>query len=113
MISWPSGDQINSGLRHVYTSVASIVGTLAVVGVVTQGDATTISNAVHKIGECVSSIIAGVSALIPIVSAAYAMWSTSQRSRMVAIAKSPEVTQIVVTSQGLANSIPNSKVVSE
>jgi len=41
------------------------------------------------------------------------MWSTSQRSRMEAIAKSPEVTQIVVTSQGLANSIPNSKVVSE
>lgn len=106
-------DQVNSGMRHVYTAVASVTATLVVVGLTTQGDATTISDAVHKIGDGVSSIVAGVTMLVPVASAVWAMVSASLGSRLKAVAADPEVKQIVVATPAVADAVPSNKVVAK
>lgn len=111
-LTMPSTDEIHSGLRHVYTAVGASFATLVTVGVLTQGDATTISTAIHQIGDGIASIAAGIGALVPFVSAAYAMISASRKARLTSLAKDPEIKSIVVASPVVADSIPSSKVTS-
>lgn len=112
-ISLPTSDQVNSFMRHVYTGVGVATGTLIIVGL-SQGDASTIGVAVHKIGDGVSSIIAGVTLLIPIASGLYAAWSASPFSRMMWMKKNDQIKQVIAvpgTAMGaIANSIPGDKV---
>lgn len=108
-LSWPSGDTINSGLRHIYTATGTTVAIFLLLGL-SGSDGTTITNAVHKIGDGVASIAAGISMLIPVVSGIYAMLSTTLKSRLTAISKSPEVKQIVVSTAAVADSVPSDKV---
>lgn len=111
-LAWPSADTLNAGLRHVYTATATCVATLLFVGVLTQGDATTITAAVHKIGDGVSSIVAGITMLVPIASGIYAMLSATLKARLTAVAKDPEVKSIVVATPAVANAVPSAKVTS-
>lgn len=108
-----STGQVNSGLRHVYTVVGTALATTVAIGFITQGDATTISNAIHQIGDGVSSIAAGVGALIPVVSGIYAMISASRRNRLDALSKDPEIKQIVVATPAVADAVPSNKVVAQ
>src|ERR1700677_4527421 len=101
----PTSDQVNSALRHVYTATASGITVAVLIGL-SQGQATALGAAIHQIGDGVASIVAGVSALIPIVSAGYAAWSASPFSKLLSVSKNPEVQQVVVSTPALANSLP-------
>ena len=109
----PDNDQVNSALRHVYTGVGVATATLVVVGL-SQGDATTIGAAVHKIGDGAASIIMGISMLVPVVSGFYASWSASPMSKMLSFKKDPQIAQVVAiagTPMGaIAASIPGDKI---
>lgn len=110
---WPTADETNAALRHVYTGVGVATATLVLVGL-SQGDATTIGNAVHQIGSGVASIIAGVSALIPVVSGIYAALSASPISRLLQMQKNPEIKQVVAVpgtaTAALTATIPGDKI---
>jgi len=108
-----SRDQVQSILRHVYTSAGTATAVLLAVGVISQGDATALANAVHQIGDGVSSIAAGVSALVPIGMGVWAAISASLGSRLQSIAKDPEVKQVVVATPAVADSVPSNKVVAQ
>jgi len=107
----PASDQVNAFLRHVYTALGSISATVVILGLLTQGDATKITNALHQIGDGFSSIIAGLSALIPVLSGLYASWTASRTSRLKAMAADPEVKQVVVATAAVADAVPSNKVV--
>jgi hypothetical protein len=114
-MNMPTNDQVSSVLRHVYTAVGTGTAVLVVVGL-SQGDVTTIGVAVHKIGDGVASIIAGVGMLIPVASALYAAWAQSPFSKMLAMKHNPEIKQVIAvagTPMGaIADAIPGDKITS-
>jgi hypothetical protein len=109
----PTGDQVNSALRHVYTAAATATTVLMVVGL-KQGDATAIGAAVHQIGDGVASIIAGVTALVPIAAGAYAAWTASPLSKLLSMKKDPEIAKVEAVpgtaTAALAEAIPGDKI---
>lgn len=115
-MNMPNSDQVNSFMRHVYTAVGVATGTLVIVGL-SQGDATTIGIAIHKVGDGASSIIAGVTLLIPVASGAYAAWTASPFSRLMKNKSDPEMRQVIAvkgTALGnLADAIPGNKITSK
>lgn len=111
-MQWPTTDQINSGLRHVYTATATGTAVAVLIGL-SQGQATALGVAVHQIGDGIASIIAGVSTLISVGSAAYAMWSASPFSRMLAVSKDPQTEKLEVKSKALADALPPNVVVAK
>lgn len=112
-MNMPTSDQVNSALRHVYTAAGTATAVLVMVGL-SQGDATTIGNAVHQIGDGVASIIAGIGALIPIASALYAAWSASPFSKLISMKKNPEIAKVEAVpgtpTAALADAIPGNKI---
>lgn len=112
-MSLPTGDQVQSFLRHVYTAAATATGILAVVGL-SQGDATAIGNAVHQIGDGVAAIIAGVSTLVPIISGTIAAIKQSRASRLKALDRDPQIARVITVpgtqAQQEAAAIPGNKV---
>lgn len=110
---WPTVDETNAALRHVYTAVGVATATLVLVGM-SQGNATAIGNAVHQIGSGIASIVAGVGALIPIVSGIYAALSASPLAGLLRMQKNPDIRQVIAvpgtpTAQ-LTKQIPGDKV---
>jgi hypothetical protein len=109
----PTSDQVNAALRHVYTAAGTAAAVLVFVGL-SQGDATTLGTAIHQIGDGVASIIAGVTALIPIASALYAAWTASPFSKLISMKKNPEIKQVVTipgtATAALADAIPGNKI---
>jgi len=109
----PTTDQINSFLRHVYTATATAVSVLAMVGL-SQGDTTAIGDAVHKIGDGISSIVAGVGILVPVASGLWAAWSASPFSRLLSMKHNPEIAQVLAVpgtpTAKLADEIPGNKI---
>lgn len=98
-------DVLNAVLRHVYTATG--VGTTVLIAVgISQGDATAIGEAVHKIGDGLASIIAGISMLAPIISALYAGWTATRKSQVKSVAAIPG-TLVRVPDQSLADSLPS------
>ncbi len=98
-IKLPSTDTVNAVLRHVYTLTAGVIATLAIVGV-SQGDQTAIGDAVHKIGDGIASIVAGLGILIPIVSAFFAGRSASPVKQAAAVAQTPGLKVVPTTVAG-------------
>lgn len=92
-MNMPTEDQVHSVLRHVYTATGTAVSILVVIGL-TQQDASSIGIAVKQIGDGIASIIAGISALIPIVSGAYAALSASRAARLRALNADPQIAKI-------------------
>lgn len=115
-MNMPTSDQVNSALRHVYTAIGTGTAVLVMVGL-SQGDATTIGNAIHKIGDGAASIIAGITMLIPIASAVYAAASASPFSRMMKLKQDPDIKQVIAvegTKMGaIADAIPGNKITTE
>jgi hypothetical protein len=109
----PSTDQTSSVLRHIYTAVGTATAVLVVVGL-SQSDATALGLAVHKIGDGVASIVAGVGMLIPVASAIYAAWAQSPFAKLMAMQHNPEIHQVIAiagTPTGaLAAAIPGDKI---
>ena len=109
----PTTDQVNSALRHVYTAAGVVAAGTIYIGL-NPGVAQTIAPAVHKIGDGISSILAGISLLIPVVSAIFAAWSASPFSRLLWAKKNPEIKQVITVSgtpmAKLAGDIPGDKI---
>ena len=108
--SWPTDDQLHSVLRHIYTMVATAVSVMTLIGL-SQSNADVIVAAVHKIGEGASSMIAGVTMLIPVASAVFAAISAGLHPRLMSLNQDPEVLKIEVKSPAVADAIPGNKVV--
>lgn len=73
----PTSDQINAALRHVATAVASIVGTLAAVKIISGGDAASLQASLDHITHGAAEILAGVTTLVTVASGAWAAISAS------------------------------------
>lgn len=110
---WPTADETNAALRHIYTGVGVATATLVLVGL-SQGDATSIGNAVHQIGSGIASIVAGVGTLISVGSALWAAWSSSPFARLLQANNNPEIKQVIAVpgtqTAELAKQIPGDKV---
>ena len=83
-----NNDQVHAILRHVYTAVAAGSAVLVMVGM-SQGDVTALGEAVHKIGDGLASVWAGVSMLIPIASGLYAAYGQRPAAHVAAVAAMP------------------------
>jgi len=73
----PTADQVKAFSRHVGTSAASIIGTLAAVKVISGGDAASLQTSLDQIGHGFAEIVTAVSAIAVTVSGAYAAISAS------------------------------------
>lgn len=109
----PTSDEVNALLRHVYSSTATAISVLVLVGL-SQGDATALGNAIHQIGDGIAKIVAGVAALIPIASGIYAAYTASPFARLLRAKANPEIAQVLVVpgtkTAALADSIPGDKI---
>jgi len=109
----PTVGQTNAALRHVYSVLGTALTVLVLVGL-KQGDATAIGNAVHQIGDGVGMIVAGVAALIPLVSGAYAYLSASPLARLLQMQKDPDIKQVIAVpgtpTAALTAAIPGDKI---
>ncbi len=83
----PTLSQVYAIGRHVATAVGSIAATLTVLNIMSTSDSAATSAALDQIGVGVKSIIAGITALIPVVSALYATWSASPLAQMLSASK--------------------------
>jgi len=112
-MQWPTSEEINSVLRHVYTGVSVLTATLAAVGL-SQGNVTALGQAIHQIGDGVASIAIGVGTLIPIASALYAAYKQSPWSKMMHLNNSPDIKQVFVKPGTplavIADAIPGNKI---
>lgn len=70
-------DQVKAGGRHVLTSAASIIGTLAAVKIISGGDAASLQASLDHISHGVAEIAAGVTTIVTITSGVYAAISAS------------------------------------
>jgi phage-related minor tail protein len=111
----PTSDQTNAALRHIYTAVGTGVAVALFFGV-SPDMAAKIAPAVHQIGDGFASIIAGVTALIPVATALYAAWTASPFSKLMAAKNNPEIKQVVTVAgtptAALADQIPGTKITS-
>lgn len=112
----PTSAQVNSALRHVYTAAGTGTAVLVLVGL-SQGNATALGTAIHQIGDGVASIIAGVTALIPVASAIWAAWSASPFSRLLAMKKDTGIAKVIAVkgtpTGALADAIPGNKITTQ
>jgi hypothetical protein len=110
----PSSASVHSALRHVYTATAAVTAVLVIVGF-SQGDATGIGVAVHKIGDGAASIIEGVSMLVAILTPLYAGWRRSQKQMITDVDAMPDVAGVVTKDtpdgRALARDVPSKTVV--
>lgn len=113
---WPTVDETNAALRHVYTTVGAVTSALVIVGL-TQGQATVIGNAVHQIGDGVAAIVAGVGALLPFINGARALISASPLSRLWQMQNNPDIKQVVAVpgtaTAALTATIPGDKITAQ
>lgn len=114
-MNWNSitSDSVSAFMRNVYAALAGCTGTLLVIGI-SQADIDTFTSAVHLIGEGLSSIVAGVAVMVPLVTGSIAAYKASRKGRLVAMDKDPEIS-IVKTVPGssaeeTAKEIPGKKV---
>jgi len=84
---------VHGALRHVYTATAAATAAATIIGL-SQGDATGIGTAVHQIGDGIASIVAGVTALIPIITAGYAAVSATRKNRMKDLNNDPQIAKV-------------------
>lgn len=86
-------NQLNAFLRHLYTAVGSATAVLLFVGL-SQGDITALGAAIKQVGDGLSSVFAGVAALVPLASGIYASFKASRISRMKSFDKDPQISGV-------------------
>jgi hypothetical protein len=114
-MNMPTNDQINAGLHHVYTAAGTAGAVLLFVGL-SQGNTTALGVGVHQIGDGVASIAAGITTLIPVATALYAMWKNSPFSKLMNFKKNDQIQQVIAVPgtpmAALADAIPGNKITS-
>lgn len=78
----PTSDQLFAFGRHVGTALASIVGTLAALRIISGGDATQLQNSIDVIGHSSAELITGLSTLAVAVTGLVAAFSASPLSQL-------------------------------
>lgn len=109
----PTSNQTQSVLRHVYNTTATITAVAIFFGL--KPDlANAIAPAVHQIGEGVASIVAGVTALIPVATGVYAFISSGPLAGLLRMNANPEIEKVKAVpgtpTAALAATIPGNKV---
>jgi hypothetical protein len=111
----PTSDQIAAGLHHVYNTTGTTAAVLLFVGL-SQGNSTALGVGVHQIGDGVASIAAGITTLIPVATALYAMWNNSPFSKLMNFKKNVQIQRVVAVPgtpmAALADAIPGNKITS-
>jgi hypothetical protein len=109
----PTSLQVNAGLGHVYASLGAATAVTVFFGL-NPDLANTIAPAVHQIGDGISKIIAGVTALIPVGTAIYTMVKNSPYARLLQAKANPEIAQLQAVpgtaTAALAEQIPGNKI---
>lgn len=137
-MNMPNQGQVLAFARHIPSFAAGAVFYAATFGVVNGNDAATANHAITQIGDGVKDIVAGVSALIPIVMGAMAMVKASplvqmligahaltsgkvnpntvspadQKTIMEATEKLPKVTAVVTNDSNIAATTASPNIVS-
>lgn len=88
----PTAAQVWAFGRHVGTAAASVVATLVVTNLITPEEAKTTTSAFDQISTGIKDIIAGITALIPLVTALYAALSASPLWQAISAAHLPKST---------------------
>ena len=96
---------IKAVLNHIYTAVGVGTSVLIVVGI-SQGDATAIGVAIHQIGDGIASVVAGVTTILTVGSAAYAGYMATRRMQVASVASIPG-TVVKIPNQEIADSLPS------
>lgn len=77
MASLPTADQVKAFSRHMGTAVASVIGTLAALKIISSGDASSLQASFDQISHGVAEIVSGLTAVAVTVSGIYAAISAS------------------------------------
>ena len=109
-MNMPTSGQVAAFGRHAATAAGTLVATLAVLHLTSADDAAKANSAFSQIGDGVTKIVAGVGALIPIVSGVYASLTASPLWQMLSLVKNPSV-KAIVTDPSTAAAVPSDKVV--
>jgi hypothetical protein len=100
--------------RHALTYTAGAVTMAAAVGLLSQGDAGSLTNGLNQIADGLAGVAKGVAAiagvLVPIYTAYKASHSASPQEQIKTVAAMPEVKGIVTT-PAVAAASPSDKVV--
>lgn len=81
-MNMPTRDQVFAFGRHVGTAVASIIGTLAAMKIISGGDAAQLQTAIDSIGHGTAEIITGTSTLVVAVTGLIAAFSASPLAQL-------------------------------
>lgn len=100
----PTSDQVNAFMRHVYTALGTAGAIFLILGL-SQSDLATINQAVQDIGDGLAKVAAGLTALVPILSALYASWTASRASKIKSLQKDSTVQAVITTDTKLADSL--------
>lgn len=77
VLSLPTADQVKAYSRHIGTSAASVIGTLAALKLMSGGDAASLQSSLDQISHGFAEVVTGVSAILVTVSGIYAAISAS------------------------------------
>ena len=78
----PTKDQVYAFGRHVGTALASIIGTLAAVKIISGGDAAQLQGAIDQIGHGTAEVITGISTLTVAITGLIAAFSASPLAQL-------------------------------
>lgn len=95
-------EQLKVAGRYTLTAASSVVATLVTFHLVTAGDASNITAALNQIGSGLTSIIAGVTALIPVATAVWGVFRSSTTSQVAQVEASPDLHVVPLTPAGQA-----------
>lgn len=98
--------------RHFVTAAATATAVLVGVGMMSQDNATATIEAVKQITHGVQEIIVAAGVVASSGMAVWASFKASPLSKMLSVAKRPDVQAIVTTTQAAADAVPSDKVVS-
>lgn len=82
--------------RHVLSYVLGAVSGATVLGILSGGDAATITHSINQIGGGVQQIVSGAAPLVALFTAWYAAWTASHKAQIAAVNKIPGKTVVDV-----------------
>ena len=95
-------DEVAAFMRHVYTAGGSATAVAVVFGLMSQGDADKIIEALKQLGEGMGVVIGALAALLPLINAVRAGRSASPEEQIRKVQQNPDngVAVVPVTDAG-------------
>lgn len=95
-------NQITVATRYAVTSLSSVIATLVALHFISGGDATAISTGLHQIGDGITSIVAGIATLTPVIMTIIGMLKSTQAAKIADVKAMPNVDVVATSPQGAA-----------